>query len=258
MRVRNLGGLVFTIPYKARACAPRRRAGRAGAALSAPSTPSPVATMAAGARDIFDGAGCVEAFRRRGLAFAGKRVMLLGAGRRRLGHRDGDRVRAAGVADGSSTSTSSVRVRLAANVAAKSGASPSRPARPRSTTSISCSTPRPSACSTMRGCRSPCVAAARARRVRCDRQAGAHAAHRARRAVWLHHRVRPRDDARPDRADGGLFLRGLNAAYLPVFRPRKSVPTGKSEDLLQHFPARGGKVTERDIHDGSQWIKEAA
>ncbi len=30
--------------------------------------------------DIFDGLGCVEAFRRRGLAFSGKRVMLLGAG----------------------------------------------------------------------------------------------------------------------------------------------------------------------------------
>ena len=30
--------------------------------------------------DIFDGLGCVEAFRRRGIALAGKRVMLVGAG----------------------------------------------------------------------------------------------------------------------------------------------------------------------------------
>ena len=43
--------------------------------------------------DIFDGLGCVEAFRRRGIAFAGKRVMLDRRRRRGIGDRSGDRRR---------------------------------------------------------------------------------------------------------------------------------------------------------------------
>jgi shikimate dehydrogenase len=79
MRLQNLGGLVFTIPYKVRAGAladvlgPQSRVVGAINALAKDSA----GTWRA---DIFDGLGCVEAFRRRGIAFAGKRVMLLGAG----------------------------------------------------------------------------------------------------------------------------------------------------------------------------------
>ena len=79
MRLQNLGGLVFTIPYKARACAFAEAMGEQGRVVGA------INALAKGAdgrwhADIFDGLGCVEAFRRRGLGFAGKRVMLLGAG----------------------------------------------------------------------------------------------------------------------------------------------------------------------------------
>jgi len=79
MRVQNLGGLVFTIPYKVRACAladellPQARVVGAINALGR----APDGRWRA---EIFDGLGCVEAFRRRGLALRGRRVMLLGAG----------------------------------------------------------------------------------------------------------------------------------------------------------------------------------
>jgi shikimate dehydrogenase len=79
MRVRNLGGLVFTIPFKVRACA-----------LADDLLPQAHAVGAINAlcrgRDgrwrgeMFDGLGCVEAFRRHGLSFRDRRVMLLGAG----------------------------------------------------------------------------------------------------------------------------------------------------------------------------------
>ena len=79
MRVQNLGGLVFTIPYKVRACALADALGAQAQVVGA------INALARGSDgrwrgDIFDGLGCVEAFRRRGIAFAGKRVMLLGAG----------------------------------------------------------------------------------------------------------------------------------------------------------------------------------
>jgi shikimate 5-dehydrogenase len=79
MRLRNLGGLVFTIPYKARAASLADELGAQARAVGA------INALARGKdgrwrADIFDGAGCVEAFRRRGVSFAGKRVMLIGAG----------------------------------------------------------------------------------------------------------------------------------------------------------------------------------
>lgn len=78
MRVRNLGGLVFTIPYKLRACA---LADELGAQAQVVGAINALANSNGRWRgDIFDGLGCVEAFRRRGLALSGKRVMLLGAG----------------------------------------------------------------------------------------------------------------------------------------------------------------------------------
>ncbi len=77
--LQNLGGLVFTIPYKVRACALADDLGEQARVVGAINA----LTRAADGRwhaDIFDGLGCVEAFRRRGIGFAGKRVMLLGAG----------------------------------------------------------------------------------------------------------------------------------------------------------------------------------
>ena len=77
--LRNLGGLVFTIPYKARACAFADELGAQAQLVGA------INALARGSDgrwrgDIFDGLGCVEAFRRRSIAFSGKRVLLLGAG----------------------------------------------------------------------------------------------------------------------------------------------------------------------------------
>ena len=79
LRLRNLDGLIFTIPYKARACALADRLGEEARIVGA--------LNALGHRadggwhgDMFDGIGCVEAFRRRGIALAGRRALLLGAG----------------------------------------------------------------------------------------------------------------------------------------------------------------------------------
>jgi shikimate dehydrogenase len=78
MRLRNLDGLVFTIPYKVRATS---LAGSLGPQAQV------VGAINALARDggqwqaeIFDGLGCVEAFGRRGIPLSGRRVMLIGAG----------------------------------------------------------------------------------------------------------------------------------------------------------------------------------
>lgn len=79
MRVQNLDGLVFTIPFKQAAMA---FADQIGAQAQMAGAVNALARRADGAwvADIFDGAGCVEAFRRRGLSFAGQRVTLIGAG----------------------------------------------------------------------------------------------------------------------------------------------------------------------------------
>ena len=79
LRLQNLGGLVFTIPYKVRACNFADELGDQARVVGAINA---LARRADGRRhaEIFDGLGCVEAFRRRGIAFGGKRVMLLGAG----------------------------------------------------------------------------------------------------------------------------------------------------------------------------------
>lgn len=78
LRLRNLDGLIFTIPYKARACT---LAGNIGPQARI------VGAINALARDgdawkaeIFDGLGCVQAFRRRGIPLCARRLMLLGAG----------------------------------------------------------------------------------------------------------------------------------------------------------------------------------
>jgi shikimate dehydrogenase len=79
LRIANLDGLIFTIPYKARAVGLADTLGPSAKIVGA------INALARGGEgrwkaEIFDGIGCVEAFRRRGLDFADRRVMLLGAG----------------------------------------------------------------------------------------------------------------------------------------------------------------------------------
>ncbi|MGH8799519.1 MAG: shikimate dehydrogenase family protein [Casimicrobiaceae bacterium] len=79
LRLSNLDGLIFTIPYKPRACALADSLGPQARLVGA------INALGRGRDggwrgDIFDGLGCVEALRRRGIALAGKRALLLGAG----------------------------------------------------------------------------------------------------------------------------------------------------------------------------------
>lgn len=78
MAVGNLDGLVFTIPYKQAACALAGELGAQARAVGAIN--ALVRREGQWVGDMFDGAGCVEAFRRRGLSFAGRHVTLIGAG----------------------------------------------------------------------------------------------------------------------------------------------------------------------------------
>jgi shikimate dehydrogenase len=78
-RVQNLDGLVFTIPYKRAAIALADELGAHARTIGAVNA---LARRPQGrwSGEIFDGLGCVEAFRRRGYAIAGRRLMLIGAG----------------------------------------------------------------------------------------------------------------------------------------------------------------------------------
>lgn len=79
MRVANLDGLIFTIPFKGRAAALARTLGPQARAVGA---------INALARDpdghwhgeMFDGLGCIEALRRAGVPLEGCRAMLVGLG----------------------------------------------------------------------------------------------------------------------------------------------------------------------------------
>jgi len=78
MALRNLDGLVFTIPYKVRAVPLASTLGAQATTVGAIN-----ALARDGARwkgEIFDWLGCVEAFRRRDIALRGARLMLIGAG----------------------------------------------------------------------------------------------------------------------------------------------------------------------------------
>lgn len=79
MKVHNLDGLVFTVPYKVRGCA---LANEIGAQARLVGAANAMARRRDGTwiADMFDGLGCVEAFRQRGFGFARRRVMLIGAG----------------------------------------------------------------------------------------------------------------------------------------------------------------------------------
>jgi shikimate dehydrogenase len=79
MRLHNLDGLVFTIPYKVRACGLASELGVQAQSVGA------INALARGSDgrwrgEIFDGLGCVEAFRRRGILLAGMRIAMIGAG----------------------------------------------------------------------------------------------------------------------------------------------------------------------------------
>ncbi len=79
MRMPNLDGLIFTIPYKQAACSLVSDLGIQAKQVGAINA----AVRSRGGRwvgEIFDGIGCVEAFRRRDLDFEGRRIMLMGAG----------------------------------------------------------------------------------------------------------------------------------------------------------------------------------
>jgi len=78
MRMPNLDGLIFTIPFKQRAILLAQEIGANAKIVGAVNA---LARTDGGWRaDIFDGLGCVEAFRRRGFSFKGRRVMVIGAG----------------------------------------------------------------------------------------------------------------------------------------------------------------------------------
>jgi shikimate dehydrogenase len=79
MKMPNLDGLIFTIPFKQRAMA---LADDIGTNANIVGAINALARRPDGGwkADIFDGIGCVEGFRQRGILFAGKRVMLIGAG----------------------------------------------------------------------------------------------------------------------------------------------------------------------------------
>jgi len=78
LRLSNLDGVIFTIPYKLRACALADRLGEQARIVGAINA---LGRRPGGWRgDIFDGIGCVDAFRRRGIPLIGRRALLLGAG----------------------------------------------------------------------------------------------------------------------------------------------------------------------------------
>ncbi len=78
LRVHNLDGLVFTIPFKAKAMAYAERLGPQATQVGALN--ALVRRDGHWCGEIFDGLGCVEGFRRRGLALRGQRIMLMGLG----------------------------------------------------------------------------------------------------------------------------------------------------------------------------------
>jgi shikimate dehydrogenase len=79
LRIPNLDGLIFTIPFKQRAM---QLASEIGPNARLVGAINALARAGDGGwnAEIFDGLGCVEAFRRRGVSFAGCHVMLIGAG----------------------------------------------------------------------------------------------------------------------------------------------------------------------------------
>ena len=79
MRMRNLDGLIFTIPFKAQAIALAKTLGPQASQIGAINALKKHSN-GAWSGEIFDGIGCVEAFKRRGITLQDKRLQLIGLG----------------------------------------------------------------------------------------------------------------------------------------------------------------------------------
>jgi shikimate dehydrogenase len=79
MRIRNLDGLIFTIPYKVKALGLAKTLGPQASLVQAINA---IKRQSNGewCGEIFDGLGCVEAFKRRGISLTKKRIQLIGLG----------------------------------------------------------------------------------------------------------------------------------------------------------------------------------
>lgn len=79
MRMRNLDGLIFTIPFKVKAIG---LAQTLGAQASLVGAINAIKRQSNGewCGEIFDGLGCVEAFKRRGFGIKDRRIQLIGLG----------------------------------------------------------------------------------------------------------------------------------------------------------------------------------
>jgi shikimate dehydrogenase len=79
MRMRNLDGLIFTIPFKVKAMGLAQTLGPQASIVGAINA---IKRQSNGdwCGEIFDGLGCVEAFKRRGIALKDKRIQLIGLG----------------------------------------------------------------------------------------------------------------------------------------------------------------------------------
>ena len=238
--LRNLDGLIFTIPYKARACASRSRSARLSRRASSVRSMRLRAKAPGWHGDIFDGMGCVEAFRRRRISFRDRSIMLLGAG-------------GAGSAIGVAIAYEKPRAIVIHDVDARRAESLAatiralRPGRRQDRCADGRRHRHPAERDTGRHARR-CAPAARRRfaaarpdRVRCHRQAGDDAAARARRTLRVHDRSRPRNDAGPDRAHRRFFSGGrLKGASESTARPaaRRAAQADRSADAAAYCSAQ--------------------
>ena len=79
MRMRNLDGLIFTIPFKAQAIALAKTLGPQASQIGAINALKKHSN-GEWSGEIFDGMGCVEAFKKRGITLQDKRLQLIGLG----------------------------------------------------------------------------------------------------------------------------------------------------------------------------------
>ena len=79
MRMQNLDGLIFTIPFKAQAIALAKTLGPQASQIGAINALKKHSN-GAWSGEIFDGIGCVEAFKKRGITLQDKRLQLIGLG----------------------------------------------------------------------------------------------------------------------------------------------------------------------------------
>ena len=79
MRMQNLDGLIFTIPFKAKAITLAKTLGPQASQIGAINALKKHSN-GAWSGEIFDGMGCVEAFKQRGITLQDKRLQLIGLG----------------------------------------------------------------------------------------------------------------------------------------------------------------------------------